>query len=65
MNTLCRDVGHDWQWTTSDAFRRCTREGCTAVQRLYRGQWVDIARIVRREAHETVQQQPIQGILFT
>ncbi len=61
MNSTCRDVGHDWQNTTSDTFRKCQRQDCKATQRLHRGSWVDVARIVKREepTHE-----PIQGMMF-
>jgi len=64
MNGTCRDLDHDWQWTTSDAFRRCRREGCKAVQRLYRGKWVDIVRVVRRDVQDVSRKEPLQGILF-
>ncbi len=60
MNRLCRDVGHSWQNTTSDTFRKCNRQDCKAAQRFHNGQWVDIARSVKRE-----QVEPIQGMMFS
>ena len=62
MNRLCRDVGHSWQSTTSDTFRRCNRENCKATERLYKGQWVPVAKIVKRENEPT--SEPIQGMMF-
>ena len=61
MNTLCRDTGHDWQHTTSETWRKCQRTDCKAAQRLHKGQWVDVARVVKREVVHT---EPIQGMMF-
>ncbi len=69
-NRLCRDVGHSWQNTTSDTFRKCNREECKAAQRFVNGQWADVARIVRKQKQEAFEfekqtrSEPIQGILF-
>ncbi len=49
MNRLCRDTGHDWQTTTGDNFRKCNRVDCKAAQRLHNGQWIDVARTVKRQ----------------
>ena len=64
MNRLCRDVGHDWQNTTGDNFRRCKREDCKTVQRLDRGQWVDVARVVIYCRQSGKPQQAQQGTMF-
>lgn len=44
-NTVCQDTrDHAWESTTAPNFRRCTRSGCHAAQRLDgNGQWVDVA----------------------
>lgn len=48
-NRLCSEIGHSWQPTTADTFRRCNRQECKAVQRFYNGAWVDVARIMKRK----------------
>jgi hypothetical protein len=40
-NAMCREVGHDYQSTTSDTYRVCSRSHCGAAQRLANGQWID------------------------
>ncbi len=60
-NSLCRDVGHDWQWTTSTTFRKCHRTGCKATERLVRNQWVPVATVVKKEDAPI---EPIQGVMF-
>ena len=43
MNHACRDVGHDWQLTTNDTFRKCSRQDCQAVERLIYGSWMPVS----------------------
>jgi len=43
VNHACRDVGHDWQLTTDDTFRKCSRQDCQAVERLVYGSWMPIS----------------------
>jgi len=40
VNHACRDVGHDWQLTTDETFRKCSRQDCHAVERLIYGSWM-------------------------
>jgi hypothetical protein len=40
-NRTCRDVGHEWQATTSDLYRVCARQGCHATQRRVQGGWIN------------------------
>ena len=42
VNHACRDVGHDWQLTTNDTFRKCSRQDCQAVERLVYGSWIPV-----------------------
>jgi len=56
MNRLCNETGHDWQNTTGDNFRKCNRADCKAVQRLHKGKWVDVARLVTRQEPRQSQQ---------
>src|SRR5713226_5042643 len=41
-NHACRDVGHDWQLTPDQTFRKCTRHDCRAVERLIYGSWMPV-----------------------
>ena len=43
MNHACRDVGHDWQITTDETIRQCTRRDCRAVERLVYGSWMAVS----------------------
>jgi hypothetical protein len=43
VNHACRDVGHDWQLTTNDTFRQCSRHDCRAVERFVYGSWVPVS----------------------
>jgi hypothetical protein len=61
MNHACRDVGHDWQLTTNDTFRKCSRHDCQAVERLIHGSWVPVisstVQSETQQASATCQQQ--------
>lgn len=48
-NSLCRDMGHSWQKTTSDHFRICDRNDCKAAERLSNGTWIPVERRTRRK----------------
>ena len=43
VNHACRDVGHDWQLTTDDTFRKFSRHDCQAVERLIYGSWMPVS----------------------
>jgi hypothetical protein len=43
MNHACRDVGHDWQITTDETIRQCTRHDCRAVERFIYGSWMPVS----------------------
>jgi len=43
-NEICVKYGHYWIPTTSDAFRKCNRSGCSDVERLVNGVWVSISQ---------------------
>jgi hypothetical protein len=45
MNHACRDVGHDWQLTTDETIRQCTRHDCRAVERLVYESWMPVASL--------------------
>jgi hypothetical protein len=49
-NSLCRDVGHQWQSTLSTTYRTCTRSHCKAAQQLVNGQWGDVQATSHKQA---------------
>ena len=40
FNSLCLSLGHQWENTTADNYRQCTRERCEAVERLENDTWI-------------------------
>ena len=40
--SLCEEIGHRWEPTTTPTVRRCSRSTCTAVQSLRVGTWVEV-----------------------
>jgi hypothetical protein len=51
-NSLCRVSGHDFQRTTSDTYRVCSRSHCGAAQRLSNEQWIDVEQVARKTEKE-------------
>jgi hypothetical protein len=41
--SLCEEIGHRWEPTTTPTVRRCSRSRCTAVQSLRAGTWVEVS----------------------
>src|SRR5690242_1568553 len=60
MNHACRDVGHDWQLTTDETIRQCTRHDCRAVERLIYGSWMPVSS----SATQDERQQPPAASAF-
>ena len=60
-NHLCQQIGHLWDAATVvKDYRRCTRDGCRAAQRLVRGRWRDVRVQTRSHAKPSA----IQPALF-
>jgi len=43
INSLCRDIGHDWKPTTAPNYRLCQRATCRAAQCFHQGCWMNAA----------------------
>jgi hypothetical protein len=44
-NKLCREIGHCWESTTADNFRKCMRSDCRVVQRkISSDEWVNVVQ---------------------
>lgn len=64
VNHACRDVGHDWQLTTDESFRQCTRRDCRAVERFVYGSWMPIASSVPQPEKQQASASSYQQLAF-
>ncbi|HEY7415358.1 MAG TPA: hypothetical protein VH593_09210 [Ktedonobacteraceae bacterium] len=53
-NSTCRMLGHRWQKTTSDLYRRCDRIGCKAAERLSNDTWIPVEQRKRPRKQQTL-----------
>jgi len=44
VNEICVKYGHYWVSTTSDAFCKCGRSGCSDVEKMINGVWISISQ---------------------